>query len=270
MRTVLVLTGVCVSIAAVLATGPWERDNEVPTGPRVPVVVELFTSEGCSSCPPADALLGTLRSDQPIPGVDVIVLSEHVDYWNRLGWQDPFSSPTFTARQKQYADARVTADVYTPQVVVDGRFEAVGNDAGAVRRAITQARREPKALLSVTFTEARDGSPTGWVDVRIDKEDLKVPAAWLTIAITEDNVSSDVRRGENANRRLHHTGVVRHLVRLSREAAVAGAGVRETVAATEPVPLPFDWQRANLRAVAFLQGPSGATVVAAGSATLRP
>src|SRR6185295_18953420 len=104
----------------------------------VPVVVELFTSEGCSSCPPADNVLTDLLRDQPIAGVQVIGFSEHVDYWDQLGWKDPFSNAAFTARQTAYSATLHRSDIYTPQIVVDGAAEMVGSDRASVIAAISR------------------------------------------------------------------------------------------------------------------------------------
>src|SRR5438309_7939527 len=118
----------------------------VQAGER-PIVVELFTSEGCSSCPPADALLAELAK-RP----DVLALSFHVDYWDRLGWKDPFSSRAATDRQNRYAKLLKLATVYTPQIVVDGRWEAVGSDRADVERALDRARRDrPEVPVTLTL-----------------------------------------------------------------------------------------------------------------------
>lgn len=117
-----------------------------------PVLVELFTSEGCSDCPPADALLSKLQKTQPVPGANVIILEEHVDYWDRLGWKDPFSSAAMTTRQAEYADAHGGQQVYTPQMVVDGQAEFVGSSAGNATAAISFAAAVRKPAINLQWT----------------------------------------------------------------------------------------------------------------------
>src|SRR5580704_490614 len=133
-------------LLAFLAVATTLRAASAPT----PVVVELFTSEGCSSCPPADLLLRRLEKEQPVPGVEVIPLSEHVDYWNQLGWKDPFSSGRFTDRQRQYADVFHKDGPYTPQMVVDGAPEFVGSDGPRALKTIAEAARRPKASVTLS------------------------------------------------------------------------------------------------------------------------
>lgn len=117
---------------------------------RVPVLLELFTSEGCSSCPPADRLLELRDQKQPVTGANLIVLSEHVDYWNRLGWKDPFSSSLYSARQDEYANRFHLGEAYTPQLVMDGRVGVVGSDGRAVESAIQKAMPEPKISIEIS------------------------------------------------------------------------------------------------------------------------
>src|SRR5580765_7197680 len=127
-------------------------------GARVPVVLELFTSEGCSSCPPADALLGKLAEQQPVPGADIIALEEHVDYWNQQGWIDPFSSTQWTQRQQDYASGLADHGVYTPELVINGRSGLVGSRQGEAYREIAQAVAQPRTEISVAIekSEKRD------------------------------------------------------------------------------------------------------------------
>ena len=117
--------------------------------PRVPVLVELFTSEGCSSCPPADALLESLQR-QPVDGAEVIPIGLHVDYFNHLGWRDAFSSASFTARQQDYSQIFGADSVYTPQIVVDGHEAVAGSEGDLVRRAVGSAADRPHLTLHVT------------------------------------------------------------------------------------------------------------------------
>ena len=183
---------------------------------RQPVVVELFTSEGCSSCPPADALLQKLDQTQPVPGAFVIVLSEHVDYWDRLGWKDPFSSPLYSRRQEAYVRRLQLESAYTPQVVIDGNSEAVGSDAGKIQEAIRKSLAGERYRVEITPVFRNDrGTP----EVHIQVEAPQKPAqrdGRLMIALAENSAVSDIRRGENQGRRLSHVAVVRSLIDFGR------------------------------------------------------
>jgi len=234
------------------------------TGPA-PVLVELFTSEGCSNCPPADALLAELEGAHAASGAEVIVVGEHVDYWDRLGWADPYSSPSFTRRQEDYAAALRQPTVYTPQVVVDGTYEGVGSDRNQVWKAITAASARPKARMSLT--RLQDDHQEASLQVRIDG--LRSAAgdgpAVLYLAITEDGLQSRVTRGANAGRVLIHAAVLRRLTRI----AVLDPG-KDTFAATVQVPLDPVWKRQSLRAVGFLQGERSGRILGAVSGPLNP
>ena len=152
MKTLSFITMACCLFATALICVA--ADNGAS---RVPVLLELFTSEGCSSCPPADRLLEILDQKQPVAGADLIVLSEHVDYWDRLGWKDPFSSSQYTARQQDYTNKYNFDGVYTPQLVVDGRFGLVGSDGREASSAIQKAIREQKIPIEISNV-ARDGN----------------------------------------------------------------------------------------------------------------
>src|SRR5271170_8009350 len=139
-----------VTIAAVVSLLAAPAHSQTPAPNRTPVLVELFTSEGCSSCPPADALLAKLDRDQPIQNAEIIILGEHVDYWDNLGWHDRFSSHQYTERQNQYSSRLNVDGVYTPQMIVDGTDQFVGNDAAHAQRAIVHAAQTPKLNLSLS------------------------------------------------------------------------------------------------------------------------
>jgi len=150
--------------------------------PRTPVLVELFTSEACSSCPPADAVLARLDREQPITGAEVIALSEHVDYWNETGWRDRFSSPLFSTRQQDYGQALRQADIYTPQIVVNGREQVLGSDENGVRRAIRAAAQDPTAVVGLRMS--------GWDTASFQVRALPpgVRSAEILLAIAESGV----------------------------------------------------------------------------------
>ena len=148
MQSVFVMFSLC------CFARPAAAQVESPTSRRTPVIVELFTSEGCSSCPPADLLLQKLEAEQPLAGADVIGLEEHVDYWNHDGWIDPYSSPEWTQRQLDYG-ARLTSEPYTPQMVVDGESQFVGSDARDASIAIRKAASSPKTGCGIYFERPR-------------------------------------------------------------------------------------------------------------------
>lgn len=231
-------------------------------GGRTPVLVELFTSEGCSSCPPADALLSRLEKTQPVAGAEVIPLALHVDYWNHLGWADPFSSAEFSARQGEYASAYGREGVYTPQMIVDGVKEFPGGNSSRALDSIGRAAREPKAEVRLR----REAGPAG---VRLGVRIEKLPKlsegerAYVLLAVTEGDLANDVRRGENAGRKLGHVGVVRRLTTLG---PVDGAG--GTFEAEADVAPEKNWRRENLKAVVFAQESGSRRVLAAGQVKL--
>ena len=173
----------------------------------VSILVELFTSQGCSSCPPADRVLAQL-DQQPVPGIEFLVLSEHVDYWNRLGWTDPYSSAALTARQQRYGQRFSLDGVYTPQAVVHGQAQLVGSDSAKLLAAARQAATRPQIALAITDFERSNGRLKGRVTGAIP------PKATLVAALAADPTPTAVPRGENSGRQLAHVAVVRRLVNL--------------------------------------------------------
>ena len=196
------------------------------------MVAELFTSEGCSSCPPADTLLREWVASQPVDGVEILALGEHVDYWDRLGWRDPYSSAEFTRRQSAYDDAAFRSGrIYTPQLVVDGRLECIGSDGPAVRRALLEAARQVKANVAVSAVTAAGGLNVR-VQVGVPPGVTRDGPADVMVAITEDGLVTKVQRGENGGRTLRHTAVTRLLTVAGPLAAAADDASLEVVVVT--------------------------------------
>jgi hypothetical protein len=181
--------------------------------PRTPVLVELFTSEGCSSCPPADRLLATLSTKQPVNRVQIIVLEEHVDYWEGLGWHDRFSSSLYTNRQNLYAPRLKFDSPYTPQMVVDGTFQFVGNDPSKALSSISEAAKPPKIPLELT-PPTLDGKHISSAVSTTDKQPL--PRGDVYAALIDLTDSTEVKSGENGGRHLDHVSVVRSLQRIGK------------------------------------------------------
>lgn len=223
-----------------------------------PVVVELFTSEGCSSCPVADTYLAELARDPSL-----VVLAWHVDYWDRLGWRDPFSTKEATERQRRYARAFESGQVYTPQLVIDGREECVGSDREQSSSAIAAAHKARKAPVTISKVEIKDGA----VEVSIEIDGLHTPVDGdyfqAVVALTEDGLSSDVTRGENSGRHLEHVAVIRAFKRAQVQTDTGYSGTFE-------FELDAGWDRSKLKIVAFVQKSRGMEILGAASKGPRP
>ena len=230
---------------------------------RTPVLVELFTSEGCSDCPPADTVLARLVAEQPIAGAEVIALGEHVDYWDRLGWTDRFSSAALTNRQQTYGAHFNLDSVYTPQMIVDGRAQLVGSDAAAARRAIERAAAGDHASVTVRVDSESDRAIAVTVTVAGAQHRGRDDRADVQVAITEDALVTEVKRGENHGRTLTHAAVVRSMTTIGQVAADGAATARAEI------PLGADWRRDRLKTVAFVQERRGRAILASGSALLQ-
>jgi hypothetical protein len=186
-------------------------DNSGSTAPTSVTIVELFTSEGCSSCPPADSLLRQINLKQTDEGQLIVGISEHVTYWNDLGWKDPYSLPTFTERQSVYASRLSSEGSYTPQMVLNGRDQFVGSDGSALERALRDdTRREHFALHIVSSTNSSDG-----VDVRFSVAGKPSKPLDIIAVLTDDTDRSNVLRGENGGRQLQHVSVARSLTQVA-------------------------------------------------------
>ena len=231
-----------------------------PVTQRTPVLVELFTSEGCSSCPPADRLLAQLDREQPVAHAEIIVLGEHVDYWDQLGWHDRFSSPLFTQRQEIYARALNTEGPYTPQMVIDGREQFVGGDREQALSSIARAAAIPKLQLHLSepVLHGREVRATISIGAAIPITDEGIE---LYAALVDRNDTTEVQRGENGGRRLQHAGVVRTLMRIGSLRDVQSSRLAITASA------PSDADLAGLRLVVFAARPGQGGIV---GAALRP
>lgn len=229
-----------------------------PSDTAAPVLVELFTSEGCSSCPPADALLGKLDESQPISGAHVIVLSEHVDYWNHDGWKDAYSSSFFTSRQGDYARRFKLPSVYTPQMVIDGAAQLNGSDGGAVAHAIEGARSHFKIPVRISSVSvANPKNLRVHVEVAALPADSKVRKAEVFVAVALNRAESHVSAGENKGRDIRHVAVVENMDKVGT--VEKGRNFDREVG----VKVGSTADLANLRVIVFVQEADGGEVVGA-------
>ena len=221
-----------------------------------PVLVELFTAEGCSSCPPADALLMQLDAHQPIAGTQLIVLSEHMNYWND-SWPDPFASAQLTARQADYVRAFRARSPYTPQIIVDGATEVRLSDPQEIEHIFRAAAGSPKLPIRVTSIKVESGTPahlSGEIEVDGRAEQHKADV-YLVIAL--DRAETKVLRGENRGQTIAHVAVVEYLSKLG--ALKPGQTFNQPFRA----PLERELASGNNRLIVFVQEAGNGKVVGA-------
>lgn len=263
MRTTqrkLLASSACTALLACLPAPAEEERPSPASDARDHVIVELFTSQGCSSCPPADRLLRRLASEADS---GVVPLSFHVDYWNYIGWTDPFSSAAWSERQSLYARKVFgTGRIYTPQVVVDGEAECVGSDESRLREMIRQARSRPAAgELEVTL-DPEAGTTRLGIGIGARILESRADGSWdVMVALFENDLVTSVARGENSGRQLENSRVVRRLEKAFTMPARAGA---EKTGRLE-MEVADGWKREKLGVAVFLQDPEsmrihGATV----------
>lgn len=250
------LIGTAFALSACSTKGPANssdpaRPESRPPGEREPVLVELFTSEGCGNCPPADRQLAFLEEQQPIAGADVITLGYHVDYFNDRGWKDPYSSAEYTKRQNLYAMRLGSGSIYTPQMIVDGSMQFVGSDPKKASETIASAARPNKPEFSATV----NGNIAEVRFTGFERHNI----ATVVLAAAEDGLVSDVKAGNNKGKKLTHISVVRQL-------RAFGKLPEKAVDFTGSVELPTDpsWKAENVRYIVYVQEDTSGRILGAG------
>jgi hypothetical protein len=229
-----------------------------------PVLVELFTAEGCSSCPPADHFLGQLDAAQPIRGAHLIVLSEHVDYWDRQGWADPYASKAFTERQVSYERSLKVSEPFTPQFIIDGTVDMRLSHRERISEQLLAAAAVTKISVSIDSLRV-DRGPAPAINGVVNVATLPANRPCeLFVAIALDHADSQVLRGENRGQHLTHVAVLRELERVGTLAPGAASSQSFSLA------LRPGSDNAPLRVIAFVQQPGPGAVLGVAEQTTSP
>ena len=218
---------------------------KTPHASTTPVLVELFTSEGCASCPTADTLLARLQREQPVPAAEILALEEHVDYWDSLGWRDRFALSQFSARQSAYTERLQLSSEYTPQMIVDGTEQFAGNDIVHAFHAIARAAGTQKLDLVLAPLVFDGDHVTGKVSLALRAAYQRT--ADLYAAVVESSASTQVLSGDNTGATLNHVSIVREMRRIGTLASLRAAPLKFSLS------VPRDASAANLRVVVFIQ-----------------
>jgi hypothetical protein len=208
---------VCFAVLICLGSSAARSGNRIPaTGTTTPIMVELFTSEGCSTCPPADVMLEKMDTLQPVAGAQLIVLSEHVDYWNHDGWTDPYSSASITSRQNDYVRTLNLKTAYTPQILIDGTAELQLNDPKQLSQVFQKAvsvSKVPIRIASATIEGNKPAIVQGTIEAESNPEQHN---ADVYVAVALDHAESQVSSGENRGRHLVHVAVVLEIAKVGK------------------------------------------------------
>ncbi len=236
------------SSAAVAGVPQLHPDNENKNNAaknKQPVLIELFTSEGCPTCPPADRNLTFLETEQPFAEAELITLALHVDYWDSRGWKDEFSSPMFSRRQDIYGQVFKINSIYTPQMIVDGQMQFAGTDLAKVQKAVVESAKNEKGKIELAaVTDANGGTK-----LQVKISDLpKHEISTVFLAVAEDNLASSRNRGESSGGKRIFTSVVRELKSLGFLTAEQKNLEIETI-----LQFQSNWNVENLKVVVFVQ-----------------
>jgi hypothetical protein len=229
-----------------------------PDAAKTPILMELFTSEGCSSCPPVDSWAERLDAYQPVAGAQVIVLSEHVNSWDHDGWKDPFSSDQLTARQQGYVTILGLSGSYTPQVIVDGDAELHPWKNEEVKQTLDKAAGEALAPMHIEVASLAGGALTGKIEADGTGEKH---GGDVFVAVALNKTQTDVRAGENNGKKLTNVAVVKELVKIGK--LEKGRNFDQAF----HVKLWPNVDPANLRVVAFVQEPGQGKILGAAMTT---
>lgn len=217
---------------------------------KTPVLVELFTSQGCPSCPAADKVLTYLENSQPVAGAEIITLAWHVNLWDSFNWKDEFSSPVFTQRQVIYSRVLYIPEIYTPQMFVDGTVYFVGSKADKAEKAIAQAIKVEKPEINLSI---------GGEKLSIEMPKLpKHESATVYLAYTENNLVRKMEWGINAGKTIEHSSVARNIQSIGSIDALRDNFKSETYLQLQP-----EWKKENLNIIVFVQENKSRKIIAA-------
>ncbi len=256
MRLVRTFAVLAAALALVCVFSGQREYAAAQTTPSNPILLELFTSEGCSSCPPVDEWANRIDTTQPVAGSEIIVLNEHVDYWDHDGWKDPYSSADLTVRQRGYGQRLGLKDVYTPQVILDGDNELHLADQNQVNQTFAKLATAPMVAVKIDSLKVEAGKP-GVVQGRVAVDTNTQERGDVYVAVALDHAESDVSKGENSGHHLAYVAVVEDLTKIGKLEKGKSFAHDFTVKVKQGV------DAKNLRVVAFVQEPDYGKVIGA-------